>query len=93
MPGFDDLEDGPARRVLADCFPGREIVQVDALDIVQGGGESTAPPSRSRHEKRDVRSDAVRILSRFQSQHRQGQETRARGGRAGRQRCSRPGAV
>ncbi len=38
MPGFDDLEDGPARRVLADCFPGREIVQVDALDIVQGGG-------------------------------------------------------
>jgi agmatine deiminase len=38
MPAFDDLEDGPARRALADCFPGREIVQVDALDIVEGGG-------------------------------------------------------
>ena len=38
MPAFDDVEDGPASRVLADCFPGRELVQIDALDIVQGGG-------------------------------------------------------
>ncbi len=38
MPGFDDPADLPARAVLADCFPGRDIVQVDALDIVQGGG-------------------------------------------------------
>ena len=27
-----------ARAVLADCFPGRDLLQVDALDIVQGGG-------------------------------------------------------
>jgi agmatine deiminase len=38
MPAFDDVEDGPARSVLADCFRGRQVVQVDALDIVQGGG-------------------------------------------------------
>jgi agmatine deiminase len=38
MPSFDDPADSPARAVLADCFPGRIVVQVDALDIVQGGG-------------------------------------------------------
>ena len=38
MPGFDDPHDERARTVLADCFPDREILQVDALDIVQGGG-------------------------------------------------------
>ena len=38
MPGFDDRNDEKARAVLADCFPGRDILQIDALDIVQGGG-------------------------------------------------------
>jgi agmatine deiminase len=38
MPGFDDPNDEKARAVLADCFPGRDILQIDALDIVQGGG-------------------------------------------------------
>jgi agmatine deiminase len=38
MPAFDDPNDQRARSVLADCFPGRDILQIDALDIVQGGG-------------------------------------------------------
>jgi agmatine deiminase len=38
MPSFDDPNDEQARAVLADCFPGRDLLQVDALDIVQGGG-------------------------------------------------------
>ena len=38
MPAFDDMNDEKARAVLADCFPGRDILQVEALDIVQGGG-------------------------------------------------------
>jgi len=38
MPSFDDPHDEHARSVLADCFPGRDILQIDALDIVQGGG-------------------------------------------------------
>jgi agmatine deiminase len=38
MPAFDDPSDLPAQRVLKDCFPDREIVQLDALDLVQGGG-------------------------------------------------------
>jgi agmatine deiminase len=38
MPSFDDPNDERARGVLADCFPGRDILQIDALDIVQGGG-------------------------------------------------------
>jgi agmatine deiminase len=38
MPAFDDPHDEAARTVLADCFPGRDIMQIDALDIVQGGG-------------------------------------------------------
>jgi agmatine deiminase len=38
MPSFDDRNDEPARKVLADCFPGRDILQIDALDIVEGGG-------------------------------------------------------
>jgi len=37
MPSFDDPNDERARGVLADCFPGRDLLQVDALDIVQGG--------------------------------------------------------
>ncbi len=38
MPAFDDANDEAARAVLADCFPGRDILQIDALDIVEGGG-------------------------------------------------------
>ena len=38
MPSFDDPNDEKARAVLADCFPGRDLLQIDALDIVEGGG-------------------------------------------------------
>lgn len=38
MPSFDDPNDEAARAGIADCFPGRDILQIDALDIVQGGG-------------------------------------------------------
>jgi agmatine deiminase len=38
MPAFDDAQDLPAQRVLKDCFPDREVVPIDARDIVQGGG-------------------------------------------------------
>ena len=38
MPAFGAPEDEEARAILADVFPDREIVQVDANDIVEGGG-------------------------------------------------------
>jgi agmatine deiminase len=38
MPAFDDANDEKARAVLAECFPERDILQIDALDIVEGGG-------------------------------------------------------
>ncbi|MEJ1969569.1 MAG: agmatine deiminase family protein [Rhizomicrobium sp.] len=38
MPGFDDGNDEAARAVLAHCFPDRDILQIQALDIVEGGG-------------------------------------------------------
>jgi agmatine deiminase len=38
MPAFGDDGDEPARVILGQCFPGREVIQIDALDIVQGGG-------------------------------------------------------
>jgi agmatine deiminase len=38
MPAFGDANDERARAVLADCFPGRDILQLDAQDIVAGGG-------------------------------------------------------
>lgn len=38
MPAFDDPNDEGARIILGQCFPGRDIMQIDALDIVQGGG-------------------------------------------------------
>ncbi|HEY3778131.1 MAG TPA: agmatine deiminase family protein [Rhizomicrobium sp.] len=38
IPAFDNPADEPARAVLAACFPDREIVQVDARAIVDGGG-------------------------------------------------------
>lgn len=37
-PSFDDPLDGEAKRILADAFPARQIVQVPARDIVPGGG-------------------------------------------------------
>jgi agmatine deiminase len=38
MPSFDDPHDEQARSLLAQCFPGRDISVVPALDIVAGGG-------------------------------------------------------
>lgn len=38
MPAFDDPNDDKAQAVLADCFPGRDILQVEVLDLLQGGG-------------------------------------------------------
>jgi agmatine deiminase len=38
MPAFNDANDERAREAIADCFPGRDILQIDALDIVEGGG-------------------------------------------------------
>ena len=38
MPAFDDAHDEEARSILTDCFPDRDIMQIDALDIVEGGG-------------------------------------------------------
>lgn len=38
IPSFDDPMDGKAHEILAAAFPEHRIVQVDALDIVEGGG-------------------------------------------------------
>ena len=38
MPAFDDRNDDGARAILSQAIPGRDIMQIDALDIVQGGG-------------------------------------------------------
>ena len=38
MPRFDLPEDGRAAETVAAAFPGRKVVQVDALPIVRGGG-------------------------------------------------------
>ena len=38
LPGFDDPNDERARSVIADCFAGRDILQIEAMDIVEGGG-------------------------------------------------------
>ena len=38
MPAFDDANDEKARETIAACFPERDILQIDALDIVEGGG-------------------------------------------------------
>jgi agmatine deiminase len=38
IPAFHDAHDDAARNILAQCFPGRDIMQVDAIDIVEGGG-------------------------------------------------------
>lgn len=38
MPSFEDPGDQPAREAIAACFPGRDVLQIDALAIVRGGG-------------------------------------------------------
>jgi len=38
MPAFDDPADAEVASIMAKVFPDRRIVQVPALDIVQGGG-------------------------------------------------------
>ena len=38
MPAFDDPADLPAQRALKDAFPEREIVQLEARALVEGGG-------------------------------------------------------
>ena len=38
MPAFGDFNDDRARSTVADCFPGRDILQIEANDIVAGGG-------------------------------------------------------
>lgn len=38
MPAFDDPHDDSARDLVGSLFPGRKVLQIDALDLVQGGG-------------------------------------------------------
>ena len=38
MPSFDDEMDAVALEIMTKTFPDRRIVQVPALDIVEGGG-------------------------------------------------------
>ncbi|GBD42766.1 Putative agmatine deiminase [bacterium HR40] len=38
VPAFADPKDALAEKVLAQCFPDRQVIRVDARDIVQGGG-------------------------------------------------------
>ena len=38
MPSFGDATDKAAAKAFAAAWPGREIVPIDALDLVQGGG-------------------------------------------------------
>ena len=38
MPVFDDPTDDAAYKAMAAAFPDREVVQVDAADLVLGGG-------------------------------------------------------
>jgi len=38
MPAFDDPNDDKAARIMAEAFPGREVVPVPALEIARGGG-------------------------------------------------------
>jgi agmatine deiminase len=38
IPMFDDAMDDAAERVIASAFPDRQIVQIDAGDLVVGGG-------------------------------------------------------
>lgn len=38
MPSFKDAADEPNRKILAKCFPGREVVAIDCTDLVLGLG-------------------------------------------------------
>jgi agmatine deiminase len=38
MPTFNDPADGPNLEVLAQCFPGRDVVGIDCVDLVLGLG-------------------------------------------------------
>lgn len=38
MPLFNDENDGKALKILANCFPDREIAGIDCTDIIYGGG-------------------------------------------------------
>ena len=38
MPAFEDPADDEAFRAVRKAFPDREVVQINALDIVRGGG-------------------------------------------------------
>lgn len=38
MPAFDDLHDDTARDLVGSLFPGRAVLPINALDLVQGGG-------------------------------------------------------
>jgi agmatine deiminase len=38
LPSFEDSQDQKAMEAVSTCFADREVVQVPALDIVQGGG-------------------------------------------------------
>ncbi len=60
MPSFEDGKDGAARDTIAACFPGREVRQVPALEILRGGGgihcitqqQPTAAPAEAEAEAR-----------------------------------------
>lgn len=39
MPGYGDSKaDAEAKRIISECFPARQVIQVDCRDIVVGGG-------------------------------------------------------
>ena len=38
MPSFEDAADAAAFKAVAAAFPDRQVVQIDAVDIAQGGG-------------------------------------------------------
>ncbi|HEX7719067.1 MAG TPA: agmatine deiminase family protein [Woeseiaceae bacterium] len=38
MPAFNDPADEPNRKLLAKCFPGREVIAIDCTDLVLGLG-------------------------------------------------------
>jgi agmatine deiminase len=54
MPAFNDPADNAARRVLAACFPGRDVVAIDCTDLVLGLGTfhclTQQVPLFDRHE-------------------------------------------
>ena len=38
MPGFQDENDKVAKKILEELFPERKVIQIDARDILIGGG-------------------------------------------------------